>query len=144
MATIDKVAEEAFRAKKKATLASIQGNTNKFFVRDGATKSTDDEDLSDVLIAAVNRNEQNGMPVYQDRKGNKLTTNTGLFYGGCYVNAIIDVFGLMGKHTGLWATLGGLQFVRDGESFGGAIRLPDDAFEALDSGTEEDPLAGLM
>lgn len=141
IAAIDKVADEVFKAKKKSIMASIQNNTNKFFLKDGANQ--DDPDLEDVWIISCNRKESDGMPVYQDRAGKRITVNDGLFYGGCYVNAKIDVFAMNTKHTGVWATLGAVQFVKDGESFGGAVRLPDDAFAPLEDVGENDPLAGL-
>lgn len=67
----------------------------------------------------------------------KLTKESGKPYGGCYVNATIEVYGMdkpgMGKSIN--ATLLGVQYLRDGEAFGGG-QPTEEGFEALDETPE--------
>jgi hypothetical protein len=69
------------------------------------------------------RNQDTGAPIVVGRGGIKdpLTAADGKIYSGCYVNGTIEVWAQdnsFGK--ALRATLVNVQFVKNGESFGGA------------------------
>jgi Protein of unknown function (DUF2815) len=59
-------------------------------------------------------------------------------YAGCYVNAVIDIYAMDQYGDQINAGLVGVQFARDGESFGGAAGLEAGAFEPL-----EVPVSGV-
>lgn len=66
-------------------------------------------------------------------------------YGGCYVNAKVEIYGMNKPGIqGIYATLLAVQFWDDGESFGGGGAPTADGFEEGDYGHESgsDPFAG--
>lgn len=81
-------------------------------------------------------------PLVLDRLKEPLTAADGKPYGGCYVNASIEVWAQdnqYGKRVN--ATLKGVQFVRDGDAFGGGAPASPNDFDDLGV-EEEDNLAG--
>lgn len=144
--TADKEIAAAIEAESKAkfgktwqkTLTSIQGNTNKFCYRDGDNGKYEAEEGHMVINA--NRKEQDGRPLVVDRDRTPLVEKDGKPYAGCYVNATIEVWAQDGQYTGMRCTLLGVQFNRDGDSFGGAGKANDDDFEDLGQGEETDEL----
>ena len=116
-ATISKVAEEKWGAKASATLKQIMAKGNLFF-RDGADKPDYDGFEGMMYISAASRPNQR--PLVLDGNKTPLTEEDGKPYGGCYVNASIEVWAQdnnFGKRIN--AQLRGVQFVADGEAFGG-------------------------
>lgn len=94
--------------------AKIKVPADKRFLKDG-----DDSDYDGYAgnwsIKAANNNR----PLLIDRDKNPVTEDDGILYAGCYVNAQIGVWiqnNQYGKRVN--ANLYGLQFVKDGESFG--------------------------
>ena len=75
-------------------------------------------------------------PVALDRRKAAVTEDDDIIYSGCYVNASLNAAGFeFGKMTkGVKCYLNGVQFVRDGERFGGDAA---NDFDALD-GDEDD------
>lgn len=87
-----------------------------------------------MVIKATN----NRRPQVIDRHKDPISEEDGVIYAGCYVNAILNLWGNKDKDkggNGIFATLEGVQFVKDGERFA-AGGLRDDAFDDL--GDEED------
>lgn len=80
-------------------------------------------------------------PVIKDRDGKTpLGEEDGKIYSGCYVNAIVRLYGIKDADkggNGLFASLEGLQFVRHGKAFT-ARGLSDDAFEDLGGDDDDD------
>lgn len=81
-------------------------------------------------------------PLVLDKDKTPLTEEDGVIYAGCYVNASIEVYsmdGQYGKRVG--CQLNGVQFAKDGESFGGGGGNAIDDFDAVedDSSDEENP-----
>ena len=78
-------------------------------------------------------------PIVLNRDRSPLTADDGVVYAGCYVNAIIELWGQdnqFGKRVN--ANLLGVQFVRDGEPFGdgGRAASQDDFDVVKDDGPE--------
>lgn len=74
-------------------------------------------------------------PLILDRDKSPLTAADGRPYSGCYVNASIEVWAQdngFGKRIN--ASLKGLQFVRDGDAFGGGAPASVDEFDELEEG----------
>jgi hypothetical protein len=74
-----------------------------------------------------------------DGKFPRLTEASGKLYSGCYVNAILRIYGYDGSKHGyanrLNASLEGVQFLRHGDAFGAKPLDADSAFE--DEGPED-------
>ena len=90
----------------------------------------------------LKRREQDGAPMVLDRAKQPLAASSGLPYGGCYINVSFDLWVYDKQSTGTSATLLGVQFVKDGEPFGGSSQPSDKDFEDLSNdGTDSDPFA---
>ena len=70
-----------------------------------------------------------------------LSEEDGIPYGGCYVNADIDIWAQSGEYKGVRAGLAGVQFVRDGERFGGGVVTAPDGFDELPDEADAAPAA---
>ena len=118
------------KLKKKIGLKKL--GEDKCCLKDGGE---DDENTNGKMIV---RSSNTARPKVKNRRGKDLAEgDDGSPYGGCYVNAIIDVYGNV-KYKGVFATLMGVQMVRDGESFGGNSRLEDGAFEDLGDAEDDE------
>lgn len=80
-------------------------------------------------------------PKIRDKDGETdLWEKDGRPYGGCYVNAILDIWAQDNKYgKAINAALLGVQFVRDGDSFGGGSTASEDDFDAIED--DDDPLS---
>ena len=130
-AKILEVIKAKYPQKGDALLKSIRNNPNKFCWQDGDTKAYDGYEGMMALSA-----KNSVRPTVVDRNGVTLTESEGKPYAGCYVNAKVDLFTYDSSGVGVSASLGGVQFVKDGESFGGAVRVSAEEFENL--GDDED------
>ncbi len=87
-------------------------------------------------------------PIIMGRNREPLTEATGKPFGGCYVNAKIDVYAMDGTSKGFGrsinATLLCVQYVRDGEAFGGSRPNSDGMDDLGDDGAfgEDAPAGG--
>lgn len=124
--------EEKFPGKGKTAWASIQGNRNKCTFQDGDTYEYDGY-AGHIVIKA----QSTTRPTVIDRKRNPVTEADGVIYNGCYVNAKISLFGYDNTGKGLSATLRGVQFLKDGDSFGGSAPAKAEDFEELDDEANE-------
>lgn len=134
-AAIAAVAKEKWPKTWEKVLASIKGNANKFCWQDGDTKTYDGYEGM-MALSAGNK----ARPSVFDRDKTALTKDDGKPYAGCYVNAVIDIFAYDNTGNGISASLGGVQFVRDGEAFSGGRPASADAFDNLGADEEEDAL----
>lgn len=69
-----------------------------------------------------------------------LTVTAGRPYSGCYVNATITIFAYDNQGKGISASLGGVQFFRDGDAFAGGGVASEDDFDDLSVAEEEESL----
>lgn len=76
-------------------------------------------------------------PLVLDKDKSPLVAADGRPYAGCYVNAVIEIWGQDNQHgRALRAELKGVQFVKDGDAFsGGGAASPDD-FGDLTAGAD--------
>jgi hypothetical protein len=113
-------------------IASIRGNANKFNWQDGETKDYDGyEGMMSLAAGSLTR------PLVIDRDKSPLTSEDGKPYAGCYVNAKVDIFAYDSNgNKGVSAKLLVVQFVKDGESFGGG--KPPSADDMPDLGVDEE------
>lgn len=131
-AAILAVAKEKWPKNADKIVASIRGNANKFCFQDGDNKAYDGYEGM-MAFSASNKVR----PTVIDRNKIALTADDGRPYAGCYVNAIVEIFAYDNSGNGISASLGGVQFVKDGEPFAGGRPASADEFDDLGVGEEE-------
>lgn len=128
-AAIAQVAIEEYGKKAEALVTSWQGNAQKFCYLDGNTKEY--EGYEGLWYLSCHRKEKDGPPTLLDRDKSPLGVASGRPYAGCYVNASVEIYAQGGQHPGIRASFSGIQFVEDGDSFGGGAPANPDEFEDL-------------
>lgn len=134
-AAIKKVAAEAWKEKAEKMLKAYAGQKNQYCYRDGDLSNYDGYDGLWFLAA-----HSKVRPTVIDRNREPLDAASGRPYAGCYVNAIVEIYVQEGENPGIRAGLSGIQFVRDGEAFGGGRPASADEFDDLsgdDSGSDD-------
>ena len=81
--------------------------------------------------------DEDGCPKLIDRAKNGVPQSAGLFVSGAEVFALVSFWAYDNQSTGVGATVLGLQWVKEGEPFGGAPIASDDDFDALDDTGDE-------
>lgn len=130
-AAIQAAATEVWGAKAASTHKSIAGQTNKYCYLDGNTKEYDG--YEGMMYLACHAKAR---PLVIDRDKTPLTAEDGRPYAGCYVNATVEIYAQKGENTGMRASFTGVQFVKDGEAFGGGAPASPDEFEDLGDGAD--------
>lgn len=133
----DKIIREAIKTeavavwKNKADvmLKSMENNSNKYCYLNGDTKQYDGYEGK--MYLSSHRRQVDGAPLVIDQKKSPLTAADGKPYGGCFVNATVDIYVQEGTNSGVRCGLIGVQFANDGDSFSGAARPSADEFEEL-------------
>ena len=126
--TILAAAQSAWGEKAKTKLAAIKNNPQKFCWRDGNTKPETEGYPGNFFISA----SSTVRPTVVDRDRSSLTAEEGRPYGGCYVNAIVDIYASSKYGDAISAGLKGVQFLRDGDAFSGSAPAKADAFDIVE------------
>lgn len=125
------VAKEKWKDKSGAILSSLE-KVGKVALHDGDEKSQYDGFAGTMFVAASA--QETAPPTVVDAARQPLGERSGKPYAGCYVNASIEVWAqdnAYGKRIN--ATLRGIQFVRDGDSFGAGSRSASpDEFDEIE------------
>ena len=134
--TIQKVAIAGWGVKAKEVLLTIEGQSQKFCYIDGNTKGYDG--YENMWALSTSRPQESGRPKVIDQRKNDLTVDDGKPYGGCIVNAKVQLWPQNNKFgRGLRASLIAVQFAKDGDAFGGAPPASDTGMEEVaDSGDD--------
>lgn len=125
---IEKVAEEKWGTKAPEILKALRA-AGKTALRNGDEKANYAGFAGNLYISARNVVR----PTVIDANRNPLTQADGRPYAGCFVNAVIDIWAqdnAFGKRIN--ASLGGIQFVRDGDAFAGGGAASTDEFDIVD------------
>lgn len=125
---IDAVAKDKWGAKADVTLKTLR-SSGKVALKNGDDKAQYDGFEGNYFIAPRSRTR----PTVVDGQRQPLTERDGRIYAGCYVNASLEIWAqdnAYGKRIN--ATLRGVQFVRDGEPFGGGRPAAADEFDELE------------
>jgi len=124
---IERVALDKFQ--KKVPLKNI-------CLRDGMDKE-DKEGYGEEVMYLVAKSDTR--PPVVDGKLSPITEEDGKIYGGCYVNATVEVFAYShptgGK--GVSAQLRAVQFAKDGPSFGAGPVHAEDEFEPVTDNVDD-------
>lgn len=125
-----------WKDKAKAIIKSLEGQVNKCSFQNGNLKPDLDGYAGMVYLNASNAVR----PRVVDRDGKTpLGESDGKPYAGCYVNAVVAIAAMTKMGNGIYGYLKGVQFVKDGDAFGGGAPLAEDAFSDLaDTGADED------
>lgn len=132
------VAKEKWGAKGQTTHDELK-KKDKLALHDGDTKS----DLSGFAGNFYIRANNKVRPTVVDRDRSPLTESDGRIYSGCYGNVIIELWPQdNGYGKRINASLKGVQFVRDGDAFGGGTPpARADEFGDIGEGSDAGDLA---
>ncbi|MCK9988683.1 MAG: hypothetical protein AzoDbin1_05155 [Azoarcus sp.] len=122
-AAIEDAAKEKWAGKAKDVLKALRA-AGKICLHDGDAKEYDGY-AGNLYVSARSKTR----PTLLNRDKTPVAEADGVLYGGCYVNALLDVWAqdnAFGKRIN--ATLKGVQFVRDGDAFGGGAPASADDF----------------
>lgn len=146
---INAAAKETFKEKAALKLKSIRGDSKACCYMSGDLKEYDGWE-GKMALTSHRRAKDGPVGVYGnfiDPQTGKVVAFTresqgkpGTPYGGCYVNATVEIYAMDGKNAGVRCGLTAVQFDHDGDSFGGAKRANPDDFQASE-GADADPLA---
>ena len=124
---IDAVAKEKWAGKAEANL-KVMRTGDKVCLHNGDLKANYDGFEGMLFVSARNALR----PLVVDVDKSPLTAQDGKPYSGCYVNASLELWAQdnnYGKRVN--ATLMGVQFFKDGESFSGGGVASEDDFDDL-------------
>lgn len=143
-AAIAAVSKEKWGAKADAILGNIIEKGDIGFKHKPAKNATGEvyEGFEGMFTCNASLNEKKGRPLIIDGQKNPLTERDGKPYGGCYVNASVDVWAqdnANGKRVNV--QLKGIQFARDGDAFTGGSPASVDDFDEISEGATADDLA---
>ncbi len=135
---ISEVAAEAWKSKAQTMLDKLQGDPQKFCVIKDKTNSMGEvyDGFENMLALTANRAEKQGPVLVVARDGRTvLAEGSGVIYGGCFVNANVEIYAQSTKHPGVRCSLLGVQFDSDGEAFTGGSG-PIESFKDLTDGAD--------
>ena len=132
-AAIEQAAKDKWGEKAPAVLKACRAAA-KTCLRNGDDKAVEGFDGM-MYISASNKKRSQVI----DKDGSTpLTAGDGKPYGGCFVNAYVDVYALdmPGVGKGVWAQLGAVQFHSDGEAMGGGSGASNMKFDSVEDDEE--------
>lgn len=129
-AEIKKAAEAKWEKKAQITLESIaQGPQARCYYK-GDLKDYDG--FAGKMALSTVRPVDKGAPLVIDRDKSELHVQDGRPYSGCFVNGKVQIWAQDNKFgKGIRCTLVAVQFVKDGEAFGGGGPATADGFEEV-------------
>jgi len=135
-AAIERVAAERWGAKAAQILAGLRAQ-DRVCLHNGDLKTYDGyAGMSYIAASSPNR------PAVVNRRGQPVAESdtVGRPYSGCYVNLFVEIWAMDNQYgKRICATLRGVQFVKDGDSFAGGA-APMKAGDFSDLGDEDDDL----
>jgi len=140
-AEIKRVASEAWGEKAKS-IVDRQNASQRKLLKDGDTvdgETQDGERKNGYEGHMAIKGSSKSAPLVIGRQRQPITEESGIIYGGCIVNAQIDIWAQdnqFGKF--LNCKLLAVQFWADGEAFGNASRADASAFDAEEDSTAFD------
>ena len=138
-AAIDGTGKEKWGVKSDAIVKTLR-NTDKVCLHDGDNKAQYAGFEGMLYISASNAVR----PTVVNADKSPLVAADSKPYSGCYVNAVMDFWAQDSAQFGkrVNATVTGVQFAADGDSFGGGSRVAsEDDFEDVSGGADADDLS---
>ena len=131
---IDAVAKEKWGAKADAMLKTIRA-ADKTCLHSGDLKANYDGFEGMMYISARNAIK----PLVIDVNKTPLTAQDGKPYAGCYVNAVVELWGQKNQFgERVNANLLAVQFAKDGEPFGDGVTASVDDFDDIEPADIDD------
>lgn len=136
IAACKKAVEEVKVAQWKDKAKSIKFKPDRLCFREGDTFCN--EETGEIyegyegMMALVTNNQNKPTIVNRDRT--PLSKDDGVIYSGCYCVVVARFYAVTGQEkggNGIFCTLEGVQFLRNGEAFGSAALNAEEAFEDL-------------
>ena len=126
----DAVAKEKWGAKAPAILKELRSKGRVCYKHEALSK---DGEVYDGFEGMHSLNASNkARPLVLDGDKTPLAASDGKPYSGCFVNASVELWAQDNQYgKRINATLKGVQFVRDGDAFGGGAPASPDEFEDL-------------
>lgn len=140
---VSKGIKEAAKRKwptKHSELVPSLKESHKLCLKPGSLKAIDYPEFKGMAFVSANNGKR---PKVFNKAAEVIAAGEAQFpYAGCYVNATIGVWAQDHKKYGkrINASLRGIQFLRDGEAFGGGSVAADDEFQPLEVGADDDAL----
>jgi hypothetical protein len=136
-AALLEVANAEFANKGAETIKKVAGDPAQY-----CYQPMNGDANSEYMVLATKRKAKAGRPLIIDANRAPLTEDDGKPYAGCFINILVKPWAMAskGKH---WIRCGleGIQFVRDGESFGSRASVSDfDDVSVFSNETVEDLL----
>lgn len=133
-ANIDAVAKEKWKDKTGVIMAELRAK-DRIALHDGNGKASYAGFQGMMFVSA--RSYVKPATLNPDRS--PTTAQDGKLYAGCYVDAVIELYAQDNKYgKRINATLGGVQFRRDGDAFAGGAAASEDDFESLEETSADD------
>ena len=129
-AAIEAEAKAVWGVKATATLKGMAGQSNKYCYTDGNTKAN--EEYQGKMVLATHRSAKLARPLIIDKDKSPLIDDTNRPYGGCYVNAKVEIYCQTGENAGVRASFSVIQFCKDGDAFSASVPSADE-FEVLEA-----------
>lgn len=145
LTAIDEAAKEEWPKEYKKILENANDDSKMRLIGDGNKKSYDG--YKDMLYIRATRKKDKKPVLVLDQKpknpdgtDNILTADDGRPYGGCYVNATIELWAQDNKHgKTIRAQLLAVQFKEDADAFAaGSVGTSDEFDDVSDTGDEDD------
>lgn len=136
LAALKQVAKEKWAGKWEPIYNQMEKQL-KLCLHDGDEKGDYEGFPGNFFLNAANK----ARPAVLDRDRTTLIQADGRPYAGCYVNAVVDIWAQdnnFGKRIN--ASLGGVQFFRDGDAFAGGGVASEDDFDDISEGADADTL----
>ena len=115
-------ATEKFGPKANAVLAKLKAQ-NRLILHDGAEKGGKPGYDGNFYFNAANAMR----PLLRSKAGSQVEAGDGVFYPGCYVDAVFDVWGFPQRES-INITVLAVTFNRDGERVSGGLSASEDDF----------------
>lgn len=132
------VATEAWKANGAKVLASLEAS--KKAIRDGSKRVNKAGDVyegyeGNTYVTAKSATR----PLLVDQHRQPVAEEDGAIYSGCYVNAIVELYAnTQPTKKGVFAGLKGVQFVKDGDAFGGGAPAAATEFDVVEGADAAD------
>jgi Protein of unknown function (DUF2815) len=119
-AAILEEAKGLWKDKAAMKLKEFEFNALKFPFLDGDRKANWNGAAGNWVLTAK-RSQASGAPkIVHRNKEVSIREEDGILYAGCEVNAVVEVWAQKAPNDGVRCSLVSVQYVKDGESFGGA------------------------
>lgn len=133
---MDAVGKEKWNAKWPAVKKEMELKA-KTLIQDGDAKGDYAGFEGQLYVNARNKVR----PLVIDRDKTPLIAADGKPYAGCYVNASVELWAQDNKYgKRVNASLRGVQFLKDGDSFSGGGTASEDDFDEIEDGADADDL----